>query len=47
MAPTAPLIISIKEARKLLGRESFDMSDDQVKEYILVLTSLAEDYLQN
>ena len=39
------LIISIKEARKLLGRGSREMSDHQIEELILLLTSLAENYL--
>lgn len=40
-------IISIKEARKLLGKRSEHMSDNQVKELINLLTSMAEDFLQN
>ena len=41
------LIISIPEARKLLGKDAHTMSDDQVKDMIVVLTSIAEQFLQN
>lgn len=40
-------IITVKEARKLLGKKSESMSDDQVKDLIEFLTSMAEDFLQN
>ncbi len=38
-------IISIKEARKLLGVESRDMSDDQVLEVIIFFQKLANNLL--
>lgn len=41
------LVISIKEARKLLGKRSRNMMDSQIEELILLLTSMAEDFLQN
>ena len=40
-------LISIKEARKLLGVKSYALSDNQIKELIKLLTSMAEDFLQN
>lgn len=40
------LVISIKEARKLLGKDAHTLSDNQVKELVLLLTSMAEDFLQ-
>jgi hypothetical protein len=41
------LVISVKEARKLLGANAKTMSDSQVEELINLLTSMAEDFLQN
>jgi len=41
------LIISIKEARKLLGKDANSMSDDQIAEYILLFTSMGSDFLQD
>lgn len=40
-------VISIKEARKLLGSPSKQLSDDQVREIINVLHLMARHYLQN
>lgn len=40
------LVISVKEARKVLGKDAHTLSDSQVKELILVLTSMVEDFLQ-
>lgn len=40
------LVIPIKEARKLLGKDAHTLSDDQVEELIKLLTSMAEDLLQ-
>lgn len=40
------LVISVKEARKILGKDAIELSDNQVKELIIVLTSMAQDYLQ-
>lgn len=39
-------IISVKEARKLLGKEARGMDDNQVMEVILLLTDFAKAYLQ-
>ena len=41
------LVISIKEARKLLGRDGKTLSDSQVIELIQTLTVVANDFLQN
>jgi len=41
------LVISIKEARKILGKDAHNMSDSQVKDLIEILTSMADDFLQN
>ncbi len=46
MPPTS-LIISVKEARKLLGQEAKSMSDNQIAEFILLLTSVSSDFLQD
>lgn len=35
------LIISIKEARKLLGKDGEQLSDDQVEHLIITLTELS------
>jgi len=40
-------IVSVKEARKLLGKESQDMDDEQVMQVVLLLTDTAKEYLQN
>ncbi len=40
------LIITVKEARKLLGKDSRNMSDSHVVELIQLLTSIANDFLQ-
>lgn len=40
-------IITVKEARKLLGADAKELSDSQVEEEILRLTSIAEEFLQN
>jgi ribonuclease HIII len=41
------LVISLKEARKLLGQDSKLLSDNQVIELIQTLTAVADDFLQN
>jgi hypothetical protein len=41
------LIITVKEARKLLGVDAKELSDSQVEEEIVRLTSIAEEFLQN
>lgn len=41
------LIISVKEARKILGKQAHSMSDDQVEEMIIVLSDMSERFLQN
>ena len=38
-------VISIKEARKLLGLQSRSMSDDQIGEMIRTLQQIADDLL--
>lgn len=40
------LIISVKEARKLLGKDAEDMSDDEIVHLIATLNLLAKDTLQ-
>lgn len=42
-----PLVISIKEARKLLGAAGKSLSDSQVIELIQTLTVVADDFLQD
>ena len=39
-------IISIKEARKLLGKEAQDLTDDEVWDMILLIMELAKTYLK-
>lgn len=39
-------VMSIKEARKLLGKEAQSMDDDQVLAVILLLTEAAKAHLQ-
>lgn len=46
MAMEANLIISIKEARKLLGKDAKGMSDDDVEELIQNLQSIAKIYIE-
>lgn len=41
------LIISIKEARKILGKEAEDLSDDQVEDLIINFQSIAKLYIQS
>lgn len=41
------LIISVKEARKLLGADSKSMNDNQIVELIELLTSMGNDFLQD
>ena len=41
------LVISIKEARKLLGQDGKTLSDSQVIELIQTLTVVADDFLQD
>jgi hypothetical protein len=41
------LVISIKEARKLLGKDGKTLSDSQVIELIQTLTVVADDFLQD
>ena len=43
----AQLSISIKEARKVLGSDGKQMSDDQIAELILDLTSISSTFLDN
>lgn len=39
-------VISVKEARKLLGKEAQGMDDDQVLEIVVLLTEVARAYLR-
>jgi hypothetical protein len=39
-------LISIKEARKLLGKEAQELSDQEVMELIALLTDSAKEYLK-
>lgn len=39
------LLITIKEARKILGKQSRELSDDQVREILNTLTLMARRYL--
>jgi len=41
------LIISIKEARKILGKEAENLSDDQIEDLIINLQSIAKLYIQS
>lgn len=47
-APIKPprLIISVKEARKLLGMNAATLTDDQVEQFIITLTDIASVSLQ-
>jgi len=45
MPPAQTLLISVKEARKLLGKEAQPLSDQQVEEYITLLSAIAKDFL--
>lgn len=40
-------IISVKEARKLMGRDSQSLTDDQIIEIVDTLTDIARQFLQN
>ncbi len=40
--PTDTLIISIEEARKLMGKENGSYTDDEIKEIILLLTLMSD-----
>lgn len=42
-----PPLISIKEARKLLGKESEQLEDTQVRDIIITLSLMARQYLNN
>lgn len=41
------LVISVKEARKLLGKSGKEISDSQIVELVQTLTSVADDFLQD
>lgn len=43
---TERLIISVKEARKLLGKEARELSDEQVIDIINLLSAAARHYLK-
>jgi len=40
-------VINVNEARKLLGKESQGMDDEQIMQVILLLTEAAQAFLQN
>lgn len=40
-----PLVISVKEARKLLGKDGKTLSDNQVIELVQTLTVVADNFL--
>ncbi len=40
-------VISVKEARKLLGKDAKGMDDEQVMQVVLLLTDAAKAYLEN
>jgi len=40
-------IITVKEARKILGADARNLSDDQIEVQIALLSSLAHNFLQN
>jgi hypothetical protein len=42
-----PLVITVKEARKLLGRQAADLTDEQVEGYIRAFMDIAVYGLQN
>jgi hypothetical protein len=42
----APLVISVNEARKILGKQAETLSDDQIINLILSLTDIASHILQ-
>jgi len=42
-----PLVISVKEARKLLGLDGKSLSNNQIADLIQTLTSVANDYLND
>lgn len=40
-------IITVKEARKILGKKYDDMSDEQIERTISLLHSIAKQYIEN
>jgi hypothetical protein len=46
-SPTQKLIITVKEARKILGTDANKLSDNQIEDQITLLSSLADTFLQN
>lgn len=45
--PDTELIISIKQARKKLGKEAHGLTDDEIKDIVLTLQTLAKKHLSN
>jgi hypothetical protein len=41
------LIISVKEARKLLGQQNKDLTDDQLEKLIVDLSAIAKLYIRS
>ncbi len=46
MAPDSRLIISVKEARKLLGKDASKMTDQEVEKLIIDLDEIARLYFK-
>lgn len=40
-------VISVNEARKLLGKEAQDMDDEQIIQVVQLLTDVAQAYLES
>lgn len=45
--PAGRLIISVKEARKILGKQAHAISDNQIEEMIILLSDMSERFLKN
>ena len=46
MSMQPKLIISVNEARKLLGKDAAELSDEDVEELIITLTGIASTFLK-
>ena len=47
MLPTIKPVISVKEARKILGKTAQLMNDSQIADLVNTLTSMGADFLEN
>lgn len=45
--PKETAILSVNEAKKIMGANSSNMSDEQVEELIIKLTNIAKAYIKN